>query len=239
MRNLTLLSEIHPAATQMFNPINQAHNWFSLLSKKDIARFQQGQALDFSDAIQLIEKRCRQKKKHLIIRDWAHLDFTGQPFTASPTHTLALADALQTDFTLQSIALVRHPIDQWLSLSRLTLMQDSIQQHKLTVQIFLDGYEAFAKHCSNMPFVRYEDFTHSPKASMQNICRQLELPFDARFLNHWSNYQTITGDVQSTRGGNEIQALKRRDFDSSLIKAFENEKSYWNSLKILGYAAVN
>ena len=124
MQRITLLSEIHPAATQMFNPLNQAHVWFHLLSKKDVASLQQGKSLGFVDAIRLIERRARQKKKHLVIRDWAHLDFTGLPFVESPSFNLGLADALSNDFRLIKLFMVRHPVDHWLSLSRLPLLPE-------------------------------------------------------------------------------------------------------------------
>ncbi len=155
MQGVTLLSEIHPAATQMFNPLNQAHNWFSLLHKKDVHNLEHGQSLSFIEAIQLIDRRSRQQKKSLVIRDWAHLDFTGLPFIEEPNHRLALADVLADHFKLIRIAIVRHPIDQWLSLSRLELMQNPIRRGQLTIQTFLNGYEAFSTHCSNMDFVRY------------------------------------------------------------------------------------
>jgi len=236
MQGTALLSEIHPAATQMFNPLNQAQGWFSLLNKKDIARLENGQSLGFVEAIQLIERRCRQKKLHLVIRDWAHLDFTGLPFIETPSMSPALAETLQNHFSLIRVAMVRHPMDQWLSLSRLELMQESIKSGKLSVQSFMAGYEAFARESAGIGFVRYEDFTHHPQKSMQALCNMLELRFDPAFLERWAEYKTITGDIQSTRGGNEITPLQRRSFDTSLMQQFEKEYSYHNSLALLGYA---
>ncbi len=236
MHRIALLSEIHPAATQMFNPLNQAHHWFSLLNKKDIAQLQQGRVLDFVDTIRLIDKRSRQKKKVLVIRDWAHLDFTGHPFLDNPARNLALANVLQEHFVLIQTAIVRHPIDQWLSLSRLAVMQEPIKQGKLTVRTFLEGYEAFARYCVETGFMRYEDFTSHPEKSMQDMCKKLALPFDAGFISRWVDYRTITGDVQSTRGSDAIKTLKRRNCDSAVLKLFENEDSYWHSLQILGYS---
>ncbi|MDQ6973209.1 MAG: sulfotransferase [Mariprofundaceae bacterium] len=237
MQGSALLSEIHPAATRMFNPLNQAQGWFSLLNKKDIARLENGQSMDFVEAIQLIERRCRQKNLNLVIRDWAHLDFTGLPFIETPAMSPALADTLQNHFSLIRIAMVRHPLDQWLSISHLELMQESIKSGKLNVQSFMTGYEAFARESAAIGFIRYEDFTRHPQRNMQTLCNMLELRFDPAFLEHWGDYQTITGDVQSTRGGNEITPLQRRSFNTSLMRQFEKEDSYHNSLALLGYSA--
>jgi hypothetical protein len=62
------------------------------------------------------------------------------------------------------------------------------------------------------------------------------LEYDAGFINRWSSYIHITGDIQSTRGGNEIQQLKRRKVDAKIIAAFENEPTFPEILKLLGYA---
>jgi len=239
MQGNALLSEIHPAATQLFNPLNQAHGWFQLLTKKDVVTLQQGKTLGFIETIRLIERRCRQKKRRLLIRDWAHLDFTGLPFVESPGLALSLADVLCKDFRLIQLFMVRHPIDQWLSISRLPIMQEAVNDGRLSVAGFIKGYEAFARHCSAHAFIRYEDFTHQPESLMQQACGHLELPYDPAFMQRWPGYKTITGDVQSTRGGDDIRPLKRRPCEAGVLKEFESEESYWNSLTLLGYGEAD
>ena len=65
MDRVALLSEIHPLGTQMFNPLTQAHDWYGLLESEDINPGKH----DFVDVIKLIEQRCRETGKTLVIRD--------------------------------------------------------------------------------------------------------------------------------------------------------------------------
>jgi len=235
MHGVALLSEIHPAATEMFNPLIQAHGWFGLLNKNDVAALQAGKVLSFNEAIAVIERCSRQKMRHLVIRDWAHLDFTGLPWLDRPGFRLTLADSLQSDFSLLQLFMVRHPVDVWLSISRLAIMQNAIADGRLNVPFFLSGFEAFARQAAAGDFIRYEDFTHHPEAAMRRACEKLELPYDAGFMQRWPAYKTITGDVESTRGGDEIRPLARRPYEAELLAQFKAEEAYWNSLKLLGY----
>jgi hypothetical protein len=57
---------------------------------------------------------------------------------------------------------VRHPLDQWLSLSQLAVVQG-----RLTLDGFLAGYRRFAEVASSIGFYRYEEFTAAPEAVMQ------------------------------------------------------------------------
>ena len=114
MDNIVLLSEIHPHGTHMFNPLAQAHDWYGLVKPEETRR-----QYDFIESIQLIEQRCRTAGKTLVIRDWAHLDFIGRPFVNNPPYKLLLTEALAPVFDIVQFALVRHPIDQWVSPSRL------------------------------------------------------------------------------------------------------------------------
>lgn len=235
MQGVTLLSEIHPAATHLFNPLGQAHEWYGLLNDADLAALQGGKAMDFAEAIALIEERSRQSNRSLVIRDWAHIDFIGLPWLEQPGYRLTLADTLQANFRLLRLFMVRHPLDLWLSLSGLEVMQQAVAAGRLNLSFFLKGYEAFARQCAGHAFIRYEDFTHSPEAVMQQACMHLELPYDAGFMARWNSYKTITGDVQSTRGGDEIRPLTRRPYAPELLAAFEAEDAYRNSLELLGY----
>lgn len=115
MNGVALLSEIHPAGVRYFNPLNQAHHWFQLLTPWDLEHIAQGSGLSFSDAIGLINQRCREQGKHLVLRDWGHLDFTAVPFLDTPSYRLTLADVLAGEFSVVHTAVVRHPADQKLS----------------------------------------------------------------------------------------------------------------------------
>jgi len=235
MDNIKLLSEIHPLGINLFNPLSQAHEWFGLLNPHDIEKLQHT-AIPFVEAIKLVELRSRQRGETLIIRDWGHLDFTGFPILDNPSYELGLAKALKQDFRLVQTAIVRHPLDQWLSLFELEAMADTIDSGQLSLAFFLKGYLEFAKHCQKIGYIRYEDFTRQPESIMQEMCNNLDIPYDRGFINHWHEYRSITGDVSSARGGNEIGPLKRRPFESGLMASLDREPAYHEALKILGYS---
>ena len=235
MDGINLLSEIHPRAVSLFNPLQQAHEWFNLFNSEDIQRLRE-ESFSFVQVIELIELRSRQRGEVLVIRDWAHLDFTGLPFLDKPSYSLGIVNALSRNFQLIQIATVRHPLDQWLSLRHLQIMQESIANQKLTVNYFLRGYLKFARQCKEIGFVRYEDFTRGPESVMQDICGKLDVPYDPEFIRRWHEYHNITGDVTSTRGGNEIKPLERRDLNSTLQELFESDPAYAESLDLLGYS---
>ena len=236
MERIDLLSEIHPAACRLFNPLQQAHEWFGLLNEDDIAVLNgDGPRPTFVNAIAVAELRARERGEYLVVRDWAHLDFTGVPFLERPTGALQTADALREDFSLLQLFTVRHPIDQWLSLSRLDIMRQEGGNRTLTLEGFLSGYRQFAELAVAGEWVRYEDFTADPIDTMQRICTVLQLPYDPSFIDKWHQYQTITGDVQSTRGGNTIKSLPRREINHALQQRFDNDVNYQEICRMLEY----
>jgi len=183
MDNIVLLSEIHPLGTHIFNPLAQAQDWYNLMQPEDSSR-----QYNFIETIQLIEQRCRASGRTLVIRDWAHLDFIGVPFLEKPGYRNQLNEILTRSFDIIQYALVRHPADQWLSTARLRVMEDH-----LDLDAFLAGYRRFAEQAAASGFMRYEDFTREPAAQMEQLCRHLQLDFDAGFINKWQKNRHVTG----------------------------------------------
>lgn len=158
MQDIVLLSEIHPKGGTRFHPMKQAQDWFHLFDAERMREMRQGGRMNFVREIDLIEQRCRELGRHLVVRDWAHLDFHAVPFTQEPTCEFTTANVLGFSglFRLHRAALTRHPVDQWISLSRLSLVR------KLSLEDFLRGYLRYAEQCVNIGFVRYEDFVVRP-----------------------------------------------------------------------------
>jgi Sulfotransferase family len=230
MSGVLLLSEIHPLGTAQFNPLAQAQRWYGLLSSQDLAELRARGRIGFVDAIEMIYQRAADAGQRLVIRDWSHLDFTGVPFVASPAYRLLTADALAGRFELRQICTVRHPLDQWLSLRGLAVVQG-----KLILDDYMRGYRRFAENAREIGFLRYEDFVADPNAVMKELCRRLELPFDRHFTERWSSYAFVTGDVAGSRGGIKIQPVPRRATDSQLCDALQANPDYAASLDLLGY----
>lgn len=231
MDSIVLLSEIHPVGTQIFNPLAQAHDWYDLVTSDEA-----GGQLDFIDALQLIEQRCRASGRMLVIRDWAHLDFIGRPFIKSPAYRLQLTEALEAGFNVLQFALVRHPVDQWVSTSSLNIMQGQLE-----LDTFLTGYRRFAEQAVKTGFMRFEDFTREPREQMHRLCQHLETDFDPGFIDQWQENTRVTGDVSKTSRGsrmNEIRPLQQHTVGDSLMARFRNNSDYRQAIELLGYPAL-
>ncbi len=230
MDRVVLLSEIHPAGVRFdnMNPLNQAQDWFQLLTSADMTMLRQRGSLPFAEAIRLVHARAAERGCLLVIRDWTHLDFTGVPYVARPPYVLGLPAALRGSFEILHVATVRHPIDQWLSLRRLAATRGV-----LDLPAFLYGYRRFAELCPAMGFVRYEDFVVDPEAVLARLCRALALPYDAGFRQRWAGYTRITGDG-STRS-TEIRLRPRPAVEDSLLAAFAGNRDYRDAIELLGY----
>jgi hypothetical protein len=230
MSGVVLLSEIHPLGTKQFNPLIQAQRWYGLLSTHDLVELKARGRVGFVDAIELIRRRAEDCSQRLVIRDWSHLDFTGVPFVPKPAHRLLTAEALASRYDLRQVCTVRHPLDQWLSLSKLAVMQGHID-----LAAFLTGYRRFAEVAVGIGFQRYEDFTAAPAAAMKALCSSLQLKFDRHFAERWREYTFVTGDVSGNRGGGEIRPVPRRPVAAGLLTTLAANDDYRASLELLGY----
>ena len=230
MHDIVLLSEIHHAGTSQFNPLDQANEWYELLTPTDLDHLRRSGEISFPTAISLINQRCLERGKTLLIRDWSHLDFTAVPFFLERTDRLTTADVLQNDFTVVNTASVRHPIDQWLS-----LRGQAIMRNRIDLKTFLQGYRAFAEQCLRIGFTRYEDFTVDPGAVLSELCSRLNLSYDSGFRDRWSSYTNITGDSGKGRVGSSITTPRRRPMEDGLLDEFQNSEDYQHIVRMLGY----
>jgi len=230
MSGVLLLSEIHPLGTNHFNPLIQAQRWYGLLSSQDLIELKARGRVGFADAIELIRRRAEECSQRLVIRDWSHLDFTGVPFVARPAHRLLTAEALAGRYELRQVCTVRHPLDQWLSLSQLAVVQG-----RLSLEAYLAGYRRFAEVANAIGFQRYEDLTRDPQRVMKTLCEALQLRFDRSFAARWREYTFVTGDVAGSRGGQAIQPVPRRPAAPELLARLADNEDYRTSLGLLGY----
>jgi len=230
MNSVALLSEIHPAGGRWFNPLQQAHVWHGLLQEEDLARLRGGAPMPFHAAIGLIERRARDRGLALVLRDWSHLDFTAVPFLPQPSYRLTLALALLPAFEIVNTATVRHPIDQWLSLSQLAVIKG-----RLGLADYLRGYRRFAEVAVRIGFLRYEDFTRDPAGAMALLCQRLRLPYDPGFQERWMHYTKITGDTPPGSRPPEIVPSRRKACPDELIAAFAENEDYRQAIRLLGY----
>lgn len=229
MEGVVLLSEIHPRGLRMFNPLQQAVEWYGLLRPTDMAFLEAGK-MSFTESIGVIAERCAEQDKILILRDWNHLDYVGLPFV-QPGYRPQLAESLQSDFELIRFATVRHPLDQWLSLTRNPLFAERLAAGK-----YLKGVRRFAEMASGTGMLHYEDFTTNPDAALMRLCTALQLPFDPGYRQRWASYKKITGDVLPGRSeAGEISSLPRQDMPAEAQQAFESRADYQRILQLMNY----
>lgn len=231
MRGVCLLSEIHPAGLAHFNPLDQAHHWFGLFTPEDLLQIS-SHPLPYFECIQLIQKRAAAKDRKLVIRSWEHLDYYGLPFVDIPPMRPANLDQLGQHFSLRRATTVRHPIDQWMSLSLLPKMQG-----QLNLGLYLFGYRRFVETCLTDCVIRYEDFTMDPDNELRRLCAALELEFDASYKDKWPHYATISGDIYTSRGlgQSKISPMNRRELPRGLLAQFSSSADYQLILEALGY----
>jgi len=228
MDSVVLLSEIHPLGIEQFNPLVQAREWFQLVSGDESRARGKMNRSGFLDAIALIHRRCDERDKRLVIRDWSHLDFTGVPFVQDPSYRLQTADVLRDRFDAVHIATVRHPLDQLLSLRRLANIQEYWDEPAI-----LRGFRCFAERAVEVGFLRYEDFVADPDRVLRELCERLQLEFDDGYKDRWADYRNITGAVVSK--GTTIQAEPRGAVDLELLGRLSGNDDYQTILELLGY----
>ena len=232
MDHVTLLSEVHPAELGTTNPMMQAHKWFDLLNTKDLSRWKV-RPPNMLQFVTLCETRARAKGNQLVLRDWSHLDYIGVPFV-KPGYGFGLADALCDVYEIKTAITTRHPVDQYLS-----LMQLPIVAQKLGFDAYLRGCVRFAEYASEHGFSRYEDFTKDPDGVLKEMCEDLGLVFDAKYVDKWHRYTTITGDTSAGLGRGStkktIQSFGRKPMDDGLLGAFRENADYTRVCELLGY----
>lgn len=232
MQGVTLLSEINPAGTQHFNPMVQARNWHDLVTDEEVRRYCESEDFDFQSAMRLIRDRCHAKDNRvLVLRDWSHIDFIGFPFNQRPTLQFELRNALTNadEDGVRSVASVRHPIDQYLSMRRLAVLSNSWNE-----ELVWRGIRVFAEAIQGMPWIRFEDFLRKPDETLEFVCHHWGIPLDASYRTRWHQYPHITGDMK-TAPSPTIEPRSRRPVADEDWKRFATNPDFFRTLDILGY----
>lgn len=231
MNGVRLLSEIHPLAVELFNPLGQALSWYGLFDREDIERFRRMGEIRFSDAIAAIAERVGQRGGTLVIREWSHLDFMGVPYRREVGYDSMLVRLLEPMFPLRRLATVRHPVDQWLSCMNFPSLAQSLTRSR-----FLHGYRRFAELAAEVGFLRYEDLCGAPEATMRELCDRLDIVYDPGFLDRHAGWKRVTGDTAGAgRASGRVRRLERRPCPADVLIAFERDPDYRASLDLLGY----
>jgi hypothetical protein len=236
MRDIQVLSEVHPLDPQG-KITRQAAAWFQLLNEGDTPWLRGLSTLDpltaFAEIVERLAERSAKQGRHLVLRDWSHLDFLGVPFVHQPQMQLLTERALRDRCDLRQAFVVRHPLHQYASCAA----RPGMAPH-LTPRRFVDAYRAFARVAADRGFQRYEDLVADPDEEMGVLCRRLQVPLDPSYRERWQSYDKLTGDnagpsrAFAQRG---IAALPSRPLDETVLAALRGESGYAESLELLGY----
>jgi hypothetical protein len=236
MRDIQVLSEVHPLDPQC-KITRQAAHWFQLLSEEDkpwLRGLDTRHPLEsFAAIVERLAERCTEQGRHLVLRDWSHLDFLGVPFVHQPPMQLLTERALRERCDLRQAFIVRHPLDQYASCAA----RPGMAPH-LTPRRFVDAYLAFAQIAADRGYQRYEDFVADPDEELGRLCPRLRVPLDSSYRERWEAYDKLTGDNAGPSRGfaqRDIAALPARSLDEGILAALRGDPVYAESLELLGY----
>lgn len=89
---------------------------------------------------------------------------------------------------------------------------------------------------ARLGFGRYEDFTRDPEGELRAMCRWLRVEYDPSWRTRWTSNTHVTGDTGPDRARpTEIRPSRRRTIDPGILRAFERNDDYWETLRLLGY----
>jgi hypothetical protein len=233
--DVALFSEINPGAVKLFpqfDPLYQDREWLGLLGAADVERFSRldlGTSENFQELLRVFYDRASTTGRHLVLRDYNYLDFVGVPFVPVPSRRFMLYTALPQGVPTKSVALIRHPIDQWLSLCGHEILKDILKPSD-----FCDAYDAFLRELGTITVHKYEDFVERPEDEFQAICRELSLPFATSFTERFHTFDSVTGNRVRLRE-QSISPPRRKDISPAVMDQFWSTGSFRRILSVTGY----
>lgn len=237
MDSVLLLSETHPLAMDRWtNLLGQADRWHGLTSKPELAAWKK-QKTGYAGVLGTLSARAEARGKHLLVREWTHLDFLGEPFV-QPTMTPAATQAVENSFGLRVVDTVRHPLDHWTSIHKVqTLGRVSLRAHLASCGAFATETGRIGETGVPHLVTAYEEFCADPCAHLQQMCATLDIPYDAGWESVWSSFDKITGDTDASRGNADptIKPLSRRPVADDVVEACLANADYRAACAAWGY----
>jgi protein O-GlcNAc transferase len=234
--NVALLSEVNPASVKLFlsfDPLYQDERWLHLLTKEDVERFSRldlKKPENFRDLIQVFYYRARASHRHLVIRDYNYVEFLGVPFGTDPPRRMMLHGALPSNIPISSVALIRHPVDQWFSLRKHQRPGSGVSP-----RMFCNAYLTFLRELRDTPVFKYEEFIDNANDQLRAICRNLGLEFAPSFAERFHKFDCVTGDLKRLRD-RSISPSPRQPVAPEIMEEFRSSESFRSILETTGYS---
>ncbi len=233
MKNVALLSDLHPLGMLIFPPYQQAQKRFRLFEKQEMEYLLKKPRV-YDEAIARIYEKLTQRDKNLVITDWCHLDFVAQPYLPVPAYELATDSALSERFELQEIFVMGHPATQWNAYTTETNVGDHV-----TPEEFLYGYRKFAEYANREKFYKIEDFSENPTGILQEVCSDLDLEFNPDFDDEWPFSADVGGDAFArpleARAHDMIVKKFYPKLPDHMLERMQASDDYAAILKLLNY----
>ena len=235
MQGVILLSEIHPEQSA-YDPLLEAKNWYGFPSEEEYSELVL--RLSFYGKLAYLQEEAERRGLHLVVRDWAYLDFRtpsgpprpGRPTATLPRYRLAILDVLAPlDPEPLRVSIVRHPMQQWLSI----LDTKFIYKDEADPDTYFHASRLFAELVAvRTRFIKYEDFGRDPQNAMVLLCEQLDLPLDPEWSKNWHDNHRVTGDPALLP---EIAPPKKRKPPAGVLERCLQNPDYRDACRALGY----
>lgn len=229
MSDIVVLSRIHPLGLDRINPLEQAYKWFELVTDADIERMKSQADWPFHEIMQMIAERAEKKGQTLVVADWSDLDFIGDKPVSELSGIFLHPTALETRMDPTSVALVRHPVDQWIHL------QNQLGPDAPSLEIFIRGCRRFSECLEGIETIRFEDFLADPGAMLQTLCGYLDAPFNTDWESGWKDYEFVMGEPARRKPEGAAEVVLTEE----IMAAFESNPDYAPTVEKLGYVNQN
>jgi hypothetical protein len=229
MPNVQLLSELDPLSTMQHHPEQRPRfaptDMVSQLRQSSRGAREALVVELFHHEMRLVHADASGAGQRLVVRDHAHGHFCyGPTIPERPT----LRELMPPELPVLSILTVRDPVASFVSLTQNKWLQFSPGN----IDEYCRRYLAFLDRHADVPVFRYEDFVVRPSAVLQQICEQLQLPFNEGFEDFFDVFK-ISGD--SGRSGARIAPRGPRADETNHRAAARESAHYRALIDRLGY----
>jgi hypothetical protein len=225
LSRVVLLSEIDPLSTMEVRSKPGFAPTDLLLGLRYSTRHVPDRTLvaTFQGAIRAMHESLSLSGLRLVLRDHMHSHY----FTNTSLDRQSVYEMLHEVLPVRSLVSVRHPLDCFIALEA----NGWCHFEPFTLGEYCRRLESFLNRHSELPLVRYEDFTSDPSTTLEKICRVLELPFNSLALDLLGVIR-LSGD--SGRSCHRIETRPRR-YVSPKIEEQRASAEYLSVCQRLGY----
>lgn len=220
---VVIMSEVSPLKTSVSSGLvtvrQQAQEWYGIGLRSD----------DFLEGVKELHDICEATSRSLVLRLWVVGEFAkGRVHDPEPTFRLSAYRSLRDMYPqLRAVALVRDAIDIWLS--RGCRPRGFFRNYLPYVQ---------ALKSEGIPIEKYERLCENPDASIERICKHLDLPFSTTYRRFFE-FDNAKGDLavgsSRAKGKRRIRKLSRRRVGREHIDFIDKSPEMVSANTALGY----